>query len=776
MFRSACVLVLALASPSGAAPVALPDGRALARVDFDRHVHALLDRAGCNAGKCHGNHRGAGGLSLSLMAASPEKDHEEIVSGSRGRRLNFADPDRSLLLLKAAGRLGHGGGMRLAPASWEYQLLREWITEGARREPGDNKVVGMEVVPPEHVFRPGESLPLKVFARFADGTTEDVTCFSDFRVPEDEPVGVSRTGTVTANAPGDVPVLVFYRGRTRVMRAMVAVPVARGFVYPKVPDNSYIDRAVFRRLRRLNVVPSDLCSDEQFLRRVTIDVIGTLPTSAELRAFKANKAPDRRAKTIDELLAHPRHSALLATKMCAQTGLIGELGDSAQSPRAKAAQMAHDWFRKRFQDNVPYDRIAEGVLCATSREGRSPEAWQAEMLALEKSETGFGTAYARRATLDHYWRHRRRADAEYLEAMAERTASAFLGVRLECARCHDHPLDGWSPADHKAFAALFAQVQMEKVHLRDPKREKWEQVGFAREVSVRVLPVEPRGPRPRLLGGPEVDPSSDRRARLVRWMTAPDNPFFARHFVNCVWEHYFGVGLVETVDGFTSAFPPRHATLLDVLAKDFVEHKFDVRRLERTILLSRTYQLSAASNDTNKHDRTNFSHALPHAPMPRVAADMFHAALQAEPEHGKGVPAGLTAVEVMHEGPLVSAITPRFTYQQRVERMVRLFGRKQLVARCETEVLIPHYLHVLYDGGGLQRFKASKRIQRLAASKQPLDEIIDECFLATVSRPPRARERQFAREYLQRPDKKREELLIDVMWALMNTREFVTRH
>ena len=324
---------LAIHAGKGAAgPIQLPDGRLLESIDFERHVHALLDRQGCNAGKCHGNRDGKGGFSLSLFAASPEGDFLEIVRRSNGRHINVPDPERSLFLLKATGEMEHGGGIRVAPGSWEYLLLREWIAQGARRATGIGEIKSLKVIPSEHVFQVGDHVNLKVIAEFVDGAKEDVTPYCDFRLPGKEDktaaqeVRLSPAGAVVAVKPGDVSVSAVYRGRVRTMRARVAVPVAKDFVYPKIPEVNYIDREVFGQLRRLNIVPSDLSSDEQFLRRVTIDLIGTLPTPAEVRAFLASKDPDKRTKKIDELLAHPLHAALLAVRFCEMTDLIRRLG------------------------------------------------------------------------------------------------------------------------------------------------------------------------------------------------------------------------------------------------------------------------------------------------------------------------------------------------------------------------------------------------------------------------------------------------------------------
>lgn len=814
--------------PAAAIAVRLPDGRTLKSIDFERHVHALLDRQGCNAGKCHGNRDGKGGFSLSLFAASPESDFLEIARRSNGRQVNVADPERSLFLLKATGKLQHGGDMRVAPGSWEYELLREWIAQGARRGAGHGKIKSLKVVPHDHIFQNGDQVNLHVIAEFADGAKEDVTPFCDFRMPPKEdkkagdPVRVSPTGTVVAVKPGDVSISVVYRGQVRTMRARVVVPVAKDFVYPKVPEVNFIDREVFGQLRRLNIVPSDLCSDEQFLRRVNIDLIGTIPTPAEVRAFVASKDHDKRTKKIDELLAHPLHAALLALRFCEMTDLVGA-SDGAKAPRNKATQMAHGWFRKRLQENMPYDQIVAGVLTATSREGRSMNDWLKEKAALEKADTGFGGDYAMRATLDIYWRDsgvvrqkdpifgswagmRRpteEVDALYLEEIAERTASAFLGVNLECARCHVHPLEGWTPADHRAFTNVFGQVRLEKVERKSGTLEKWEQSALAREVFLSEAPLQLRQTdlqdrtflaavsnrgiadvaagavlKPRLLNGSEVDFQSDARQALVRWLIDPENPFFARHFVDMTWQHYFGVSLENSNDRLTSVHRSGNHPLLDQLAREFIESKFDIRRLERTILLSRAYQLSSVPNESNKHDRTNFARTVPRRHGARVLTEILHVVLETREDYGPGVPVGINTQEIAHVASAFYRQGYDTDYRKRIARMVHQFGRGDLVARCDNEPDLRSYL-MLYGSNELHRLiEKSKRIERLRKSdEQQFDAILDEVFLAALSRLPTPDIRKAATEHLKRDwPKNRRSVVENLVWWLVNTDEFTARY
>jgi hypothetical protein len=607
--------LLAVHATAGAGPIPLPDGGTIKDVDFERHVQGLLGRTGCSTGSCHGSFQGKGGLYLSLFGYSAEKDYLSFTRDGFGRRVNTVNPDQSLLLLKATGQVSHGGGQRFEKGSWQYQVFREWIAQGARWTPGSGAVEKLTVTPAEHRFaKPGEKHQLRVRARFADGSEADVTAFTDFRVNDDFVAEVAPTGVVKGLRPGDTAVVVSYRGNVLASRALVPAPVAAGFAYPSLPDANYIDRAVFTKLRQLNIVPSDLAGDAEFLRRVTIDTIGCLPTPDEVRAFLASKDPDKRARKIDELLTHPLHAALWATKF---SDITGNNVDQMEQPREwapKRSKMWHDWFRKRVAENVPYDRIVEGVLCATSREGATPDDWVKEMTTLEEAaEKGFDSNYADRATLDLFWRRTQFP----LEMMGEHTAAAFLGIRLECAQCHKHPFDRWTQVDYRQYANVFAQVKFDaspearqllnKINkerrdaaMADPKKKNNRAVAQLREVYVDVAgTAQPAGKginnkalrhpdtnqplAPKALGGPEIAvQGGDARAALFQWLRDPANPYFAPAFVNRVWGHYFGIGLVDPVDNFSVANPPSNPALLNALAQDFIAKGFDIRELERT--------------------------------------------------------------------------------------------------------------------------------------------------------------------------------------------------
>lgn len=792
------VLTILVSSSLYAEPIRLPDGRTLVEVNFERHVHALLDRQGCNGGACHGSSQGrGGGFNLSLFAEAPERDHTAILHTSRGRLVNFIDPDQSLLLLKPTRQVGHDGGVRLVKDSWEYRTLRRWLTDGAPRDPGSGTVTRVEVEPRELFFTGlAQEAQVKVWVTFADGSREDMTPFCDFRLPQEadtndatknaSTVEVSRLGVVTSRRPGTSWVRAFYRGQAAPARVLVAHP--RQTDYPALPENNIIDREVFAQLRRLNIVPAELTSDAQFLRRVTIDTTGSLPMPDEARRFQSDRHPGKRDKKIDELLSHPRHAALWSTLMIDL--LQPRWGSNHNIDTIVWPQMAHDWFRKRFQENVPFDQIVRGVLVATSREHRSAEAWLASQLQLdEAARTGFFTDYSERDTVDVVWRSFN-GNGFFAEDTAERLAHAFLGIDLHCAQCHKHSLGPWTPADQRSFVNVVARVRVgvapdlkpildQELASRDKKtasrlrhlfQEVWVDPAarhFPDSRTGAALPV-------RLPGGPILDSPGDPREQLWRWLIARDNPYFARHIVNLVWAHYFGIGLVEPVGSICDANPGHYPVLLDALANDFIASGFDLRRLERTILQSRVYQLAAQTNATNAGDRELFSHAMPfHLPR-RMFAGLLQDTLGGPLPWPKGMPSHLRALETTAESSLVFS-EHRMLGAGR-ESLFRLFNRHELAQSCEREGRGYGSLHIASSLPFDELIKSSLRVPQLVKSTASDLEVIEELAQIMLTRPLRSSERQAVVNYLRERSDSRQVRIENVIWAFANSREFLSRH
>jgi hypothetical protein len=560
------------------------------------------------------------------------------------------------------------------------------------------------------------------------------------------------------------------------------------------------------------MVPSDLSSDAEFLRRITIDTIGTLPTPEEVRKFLEDSSKDKREKKIDELLKHPMHAALWATKFCDITGNNTDGLEQPQQRRPYLSQMWHDWFRKRLTDNVAYDEIVKGVLTATSREGKKVDEYVKQIEAFEEAQDkGEKTKYAERATLDLFWR---KQGAVTTAEWGEKTAAAFLGVRLECAQCHKHPFDRWTQADYRAYANVFAtlnfniapdaQKEFREANTARQNKTKERQAAARmkgkkappmmplaqlREVFVSRTPLGGKGgagkllldphtnkPLPaKTLGGPEVVTKADEdpREALWKWMTSKDNPFFARSFVNRVWGHYFGVGIVNPVDDFSLANPASNEKLLDALAADFIKSKYDIRAMEKTVLMSRTYQLSSTPTQTNKFDKINYARSYVRPLMAEVVVDVLNGALGTSEKWTAGeAPAGARAIEVGASR----------VQNQNVNALMRVFGRPPRTTACDCErsmdPALPQKLTLMADAGLVQKLKApNNRLGDVLKNQSDDGKALEELFLATLSRLPTQKEKKFFEEHKKDNEKQsRRELFTDTLWALINTTEFIFNH
>jgi hypothetical protein len=769
-------------------------------VDFERHVMGLFGRMGCNNGSCHGSFQGRGGLRLSLFGYDPEMDYLALTRDLRGRRIDLSDPDASLILLKPTGQLPHEGQTRFGKNSAAYRVLRDWIRQGAVWKKGSGTVRSLTITPPEYAFvRSGDSGKLTVEATFADGSTEDVTSLCEFRTSDDSVAEVSPGGFVRGAKPGDTAVVVSYRGNVRPVRVLVPAESPPGFVYPDTPEVNFIDHEVFAKLRRLNMAPSELCSDSAFLRRVTLDTIGSLPTPEQVRAFLADQRPDKRARKIDELLAHPLHAALWATKFCDITGNNTDTLENPPQYRPRLSQMWYEWLRRRLADNVPYDEIVKGILCATTRGDETPEKYLESLTAMEAAaEKGDYKAYAERPGLDLFWR---KQAVIPIDQWGQKAAAAFLGVRLECAECHKHPFDRWTQADYRSFANVFGAVgigvspdaqkafkdfntERQKANQERAKPKPGTKKGPlpplppVREVFVGGKPgnlTDPNTSRPlppKALGGPEITAGkgADPRVALFEWMRTPDNPFFARSFANRIWGHYFGVGIVQPVDDFSLANPPSNEKLLSVLGREFVSHHYDIRALERIILNSRTYQLSHVPNATNRFDKINFGRAYIRPLMAEVVVDMLDDALGTPETFGPEVAAKARAIEVGASRVQNGAVAYAF----------RIFGRPPRTTACDCERAmepgLPQKLFLMADPAMLAKLKtAEDRIRKMLKAKTSDEEMLEDLFLSTLSRLPSEKDREtFARAKKESRDTPA--LWTDTLWALVNTTEFIFNH
>jgi len=777
------------------AAVDLPSGGKLEKVDFERHIMGLLSKVGCNSGSCHGSFQGKNGFRLSLFGFEPGFDAAAITRDNLGRRIDTRNPENSLLLMKAAGSVQHDGGMRFGKDSWVYNIFREWIRQGAIHTPGSGAIEDLSVTPADFAVIPnGKTLQLRVTATFADGSQEDITPFCDFRISDDSIAGHSPLGLMTARQPGDAGLTVLYRGTVRALRVLVPSPSKEPAKFP-VPTN-VIDNEVFAKLQLLNMSPSAEASDLEFLRRVYIDTLAILPTPEEVHAFLDDKTKDKRAKKIDELLKHPLHSALWATKLSDITGNNTIALENPQQTQNRRSQMWHDWLRKRVQDNVPYDQIVRGILTATSQDDMTSEQWLEFNNKLDKQlETGNDNTYAEKKTLDIFWR---RQASVPIEQWSEKVAAAFLGVRLECAQCHKHPTDRWTQDDYWGFANVFAPVIFSNNQFSSPELKKLvdaenakrkeaaagknnNQILAIREmffgsangrVNLKQIPMTNRTVASKTLGGPEMPhkSGSDTREKLWEWMRDPANTFFARSFVNRVWAHYLGVGLVNPVDDFSQANPPTNARLLNALAKSFVESGYDIRKLEAAILSSRTYQLSATPNESNKFDKNNYARAYVRSMMAEQVVDVLNSAIGVDEQFNQDASAGRKMTEVG-----ASRLTnPNISY------VLRIFGRPARTTACDCEramePALPQTLFRMTDPVLMAKMRSpANRAAKLAKTNMTDEKIVEELFLATLTRLPTEKELAASLKFIK-SEKVRVEALQDISWALINTREFILNH
>lgn len=764
-------------------------------VDFERQIMGLLGKTGCASGSCHGSFQGKGNFRLSLFGYEPERDFLAIARESQGRRVDLQRPDSSLLLLKATGQVEHGGGKRFDRNSWQYQMFRDWISQGATWEKGSGTLTHLRVAPSEIAFRkPGESVGVTVLGTFANGRSEDLTPLCDIRV-NDDAVAQINSARVQSVRSGDTTLVVSYRGQVVPVHILVPAVLPSGTVFPKkLPEANFIDTHVFAKLKRLNMPPAPRSDDYEFLRRVTIDTIGTLPTPEEIRAFVADRRADKRARKIEELLAHPMHAAVWATKFSDITGNNTDAMENPQATKSRRSQMWHDWLRKRLASNMPYDQMIHDILCATSRDGRTGEEYiDAIKVIDEKLMKGFVPEYADKKTLDLFWR---RQTPVGIEVWGEKAAAAFLGIRLECAQCHKHPFDRWTQVDYRAFANTFSQVVtgvgpdikkaadainterkgtspnnnnvilVREVYLGRP-------VVNARRGLAGTLPHPDTGAplNPQALGGPELKPESgkDLREALFAWMRDKNNPFFAKSLVNRVWGHYLGAGIVDPVDDFSLANAPSNPALLDALAAEFLKSDFDFRHMERLVLNSNTYQLSSRSNSANKLDERNHSHAMIRPMMAEVVVDVLSAATGVPEKFGNDAPPDSRAIEVGSS-----------RLNGTVSFAMRIFGRPPRSTACDCErsmePALPQKLFLMADPGLQSKIMdPNNRLKALLKSQDNDSKALEELFLATVSRLPTENEtKAFAAYRAKAPD--RRTAFVDTMWALVNTTEFIFNH
>lgn len=694
------------------------------RFHFENDIEPILSRFACNSSGCHGKAEGQNGFKLSVFGFDPLADYAALTKESRGRRVFPAAPEQSLLLRKMAGQMPHGGGARIAAGSENYETVRAWIAAGMPfGEPDDPRVASIRVEPHDRQLAPRGRQQLRVIARYTDGREVDVTAHAKFQSNNEGLASVQPSGLVMAGeAPGEAAIMASFMNAVDAFR-LVVPRMERIEHYPDVPENNFVDRLVFRKLRRLNIVPSELADDAEYLRRVYLDVIGTLPTPAEARRFLDDKRPDRRARLVEKLLRRPEFADFWAL----QWADLLRVDRAALGP--KRAYAYYKWIHDSIAANRPFDEFARAFITA---EGSLSQSAQANFYKVVNKP---GQA-------------------------ASTLAQVFLGLRIACAECHHHPFDRWTQDDYYGMTAFFNGLAikntggMETLSAGGVAKAKNPRTG----VEILAHPLGEKMPA-------KADPG-DRRVELAEWLTSPRNPWFARNLANRVWAHFLGRGLVEPVDDVRATNPPSNPELLDALAEHIVQTKYDLHALIRLITASRVYQLSSTPNATNEREEQNYSRARFKRLGAEVLLDMVSQTTGVS-ERFTGAAPGTRAIQLWD-----SKVRHYF---------LKTFGRPERVSACECErnhePSVAQVLHLLNAPEIQSKLSHEGGFVAKLVKRQPTDApLVEELYLTFFSRLPQEKERQAALTYLQQHKAKRREAVEDLAWSLMNSLEFIFNH
>lgn len=705
-------------------PVAVTGSRQPRQWHFETDIEPILGRFGCNSSGCHGKAEGQNGFKLSVFGFDAEADYAALLKEGRGRRIFAAAPQQSLLLRKASGQMAHGGGTRIRPGSDAYEALRNWIAAGAPFGDGNSPIlVGIRIEPAERLLGMRATQQLRVLARFSDNRELDVTHRARFQSNNEGLALVGSTGLVTTlESPGEVAIMAGFLNEVAVFRGLIphAEPLPPA---PPLPQHNFIDKLVDQKLAKLNIRASELCNDSTFLRRVYLDLIGTLPTANEARRFLADSKPDKRSRLVADLLEQPEFADYWALKWA------DVLRVDRTALGHQHAYQYYRWIRDSIHVNKPLDQFARELITAEGALGENGPAAFYKIMK-KPGET------------------------------ASSLSQALLGVRIACAECHHHPFDRWSQDDYFGMQAFFAQLSI--------KGKKQTESLVASGDPQTLHPRTGKKITAHALGQPmpAENPGGDRRIALAEWLTSPGNPYFARNLANRVWAHLFGRGLVEPVDDVRATNPPSNPELLDALAQHLIEAKFDLRRLLRTVVASRVYQASSLPNASNERDEQNASRALLRRVEAEVLLDMV-GQVTGVPEKFPGVPAGSRAIQLWD-----SNVNHYFLKQ---------FGRPERTSACECErnhePNVAQVLHLLNSPQVNDKLAHEAGIvARLHHDIRDDAKIVDELYLIYFSRFPKTAEKQAAVAHLKRRAAKRRQAVEDLAWALLNSVEFRFNH
>jgi hypothetical protein len=704
-------------------PVAVKDAPADRQVSFKLDVMPVFMRAGCNTGSCHGAARGKDGFRLSLFGYDPDGDHFRLTHELGTRRINLAAPEECLLIEKTTGAVPHTGGKRFDKATEYYDTLVRWLKAGASLDAGEvPKVLAVELYPRRMVLQgKGTQQQMTVRAKYSDGTDRDVTNLAVFLTNNDNSAEISKDGLITANNRGEAFVMARFETHTVGSQAIV-LPADLQYTPPQEKPVNYIDELVGRKLNDLRILPSGLCSDEHFLRRASIDITGILPTEEEYNAFMADKSPDKRATLIDRLLARKEFSEIWAMKW-AELLMI----KTSQQVSYKSMFLYSNWLTDRISKNVPLDKMVQELLAANGGTFKNPPTnfYQIERDTLKTSEN---------------------------------VAQIFMGIRMQCAQCHNHPFDRWTMDDYYSFAAFFSQIG------RKASEDYRELIIYNSGGGEVAHPVGGRAMPPKFLGGAAPNTAGkDRRQLLADWITSPQNPFFATSIANRIWAHFFGIGIIEPVDDIRVSNPATNPELLDALGKKLIEYNYDFKRMVKDICTSNAYQRSVTRNSSNEADERNFAHAGFRRVRAESLLDCICQVTETK-EKFQGLPIGARAVQIADGNASTYFLTT--------------FGRARRETVCAAEVstdpTLSQALHLL-NGPAIEGKLRSGVVQRIMAGNKTPEQVIETIYVRCLSRKPSAEEMgKLAAVVKSAPNPQAG--LEDVFWAVMNSREFMFNH
>ena len=711
------------------APIKVVDGQKDRAVSFKLDVMPVFMRTGCNTGGCHGSARGKDGFRISLFGFDPDGDYDRITREMAGRRINLAVPEESTLVEKSLNRVPHSGNANFEEGSFYHKTIIEWITNGAQKDPSNvATVTGIEVFPKQCVMEgKGEKQQVTVRATYSDGTDRDVTHLAVFSSNNDPSAAVDKGGLVTSNESGESFVLARYSTYSTGSQIIV-IPDNLKYERPKLVENNFVDKLVNDKLHKLRILPSGICNDQEFLRRIYVDVVGLLPSPLEVRDFVADANPKKRDAVVDTLLQRKEFSEMWVMKWAELLQMHST--ENAQGAYYKNVLLYYNWLAERIGKNMPMNEVVAELLSASGGTITNPATNYYQM---------------ERETLK----------------VTENVAQVFMGMRIQCAQCHNHPFDRWTLSDYYGFESFFTQIG------RKPTDDPRETIIYNTKGGDAKHPVTGAVVKPKFLGGdePEIKPGEDRRVVLAKWLASPENPYFARNLANMTWTHFFGVGIIEPVDDVRISNPASNPELLDALGKKLTEYKYDFKRLVKDITMSMTYQRTTIANETNEKDKRNFAHALVRRLRAEVLADAVANITNKRTKY-QGLPLGARAVQIAD-----GTATNYF---------LTTFGRstRDTVCSCEVkmEPTLSQALHFLNGEAAHENIKSGQVIVTLIKDKKTDKEIMDELYLRCFGREPEAKEADIVMKKIAESQDGRQAVLEDLFWALLNSKEFYFNH